>query len=226
MLIASNISGFGFGGLGAFQQGQCADGADFVCGPKTSKGVTVNSCRPCDFAQLEAFRELQERANSLVVALGMEKSPAIITGPDSCGGGDILALDGRVGPCTTRTVARIIQIFGPRKLAASDPLLRPSNFQPTKEYVAHALPEIVSYLRQLVTLTNAPKNVPAPAQQPIKTVSGGPGAGSGEFPTTIVPGLTPKPKTGASLKVTIGILGALAAVGLVGTGVYYYRTQY
>jgi hypothetical protein len=223
MLMASDISGFG---LGAFQQGQCADGADFVCGPKTSKGITVNSCRPCDFAQLAAFKELQNLANSLVVALGLSRSPAIITGPSTCSGGDILALDGRVGPCTARTITRIMGV-GPDKLTPIDPLLSAANFQPTQEYIAHALPEIVSYMRQLATLTSAPRDVPAPPQQPISTTAGGPGPGPGEEAIAVVPPLPVLPKRKASgLAITVGVLGALAAVGLVGAGINYQRGRY
>lgn len=226
-LVASDISGGNFG-LGAFEQGACADGADFVCGPKTSGGVTIDSCRPCDFAQLAIFKELQTLANSMVVALKLDNKPAIVTGRNDCAGGDILAIDGRIGPCTARTISRIIQGPGLAVLAPSDPLLARSNFAPTKEYVAHAAPEVAAYLRQLVAVTNAPRNVPAPAQQPVSKTAGGPGSSSSPIvlPTTTLPAFpSPAARKASGLGLTVGILGALAAVGLVGTGVYYYRSR-
>lgn len=218
MLIASDIRGLG---LGAFDQGSCADGADFVCKSGTQRGVTVFSCRPCDFAQLAVFRALQQKANQLVVALGMTKKPALITGPRSCEGGDILAVDERVGPCTARTISRIVRVFGPLTMAPTDPLLDLENFQVTEEYIAHSAPELITYFDQLIALTNAPKNVPAPVQQPVKGVDA-----PGDIPKVVLPEALPspaQPKNGT--KIMLGLLAALAAVGLVGTGVYYYRSE-
>lgn len=215
MLVATDFSG---AELGTFEQGACADGSDFTCGPRGG----VFSCRPCDFTQLEAFKQLQKIANQLVVGLGMEKSPAVITGLNSCEGGDILAIDGRVGPCTKRTIARIIRVFGPLTMAPTNPLLDLENFKPTSEYIASVIPELTTYFRQLVALSKAPKDVPAPAQQPIKGFPA-----PGKVPLSILPGngvreLRPPVNGG---KVALGIMAALAAIGLVGTGVYYYRSE-
>lgn len=220
MLVASDFGGFG---LGAFQQGACADGADFVCKAGTQRGVTVFSCRPCDFEQLAVFRALQQKANQLVVALGMTKEPGVITGRRTCEGGDILAIDERVGPCTARTISRIVRVFGPLTMAPTDPVLDLATFQPTEEYVAHVAPELIAYLDQLIALTKAPKTVPAPVQQPIKSVDA-----PGSVPLVTPPPLPPLPSPLQPVgggKLMLGIMAGLTAIGLTAAGVYYYRSE-
>lgn len=217
MLIASDIGGQY--GLGTFQEGPvsggCDAGKDYICGPRGG----IFSCRPCDYSQLAAFKALQKKANQLVVALGMTKKPAIITGRYGCTGGDILAIDGRVGPCTRRTVAAIVEKFGPALMGSTDPRLSSTQFKSTYEYIAYVVPELNAYFSHLITLSNAPRNVPAPAQQPIKR--------------TNAPGSVPQPepdrrtvvfKEPARAGLTLGIFGALAAVGLVGAGVMHYKS--
>jgi hypothetical protein len=222
MIVATNISGAGFG-LGTFEEGPvsggCDAGKDFICGPKGG----VFSCRPCDFPQLDAFKELQRMANQLVVALGMANKPGIIVGQHGCAGGDLLAIDGRIGPCTKKTITQIVRVFGPLTMAPTDPLLSLSKFQSEYEYIAHVAPELQAYFGQLVKLSNAPKNVPAPSRQPIKSVTA---------PGSVPVSSTPEEIRRVTRRVTrktgragLVALGALAAIGLVGTGVYYYRTQ-
>jgi hypothetical protein len=218
MQMATDISGIGFG---IFEEGPvdggCADGADFICGPRGG----VFSCRPCDFPQLDSFKDLQKLANQLVVGLGMANSPAIIVGEHGCEGGDILALDGRIGPCTKSTISKIVRVTGPTLMPPTDPILSLSQFKPDYEYIAEVTPELIAYFEQLVALSNAPKDVPAPSQQPIKRVTA-----PGSVPKASAPlpsdRFRAKPRVGA---MTVGIFGALAAIGLIGTGVYYYRTQ-
>lgn len=215
MFFASNLSG----GLGIFEEGpSCGDGSDFICGPKGG----VFSCRPCDFSQLAAFKQLQKMANQLVVSLGMSNKPAVITGLNSCTGGDILALDGRVGPCTKRTVANIVTVFGIRKMPPASDLLAVGTFESTPNYIARVIPELLEYFSQLIVLTNAPKDVPAPAQQPISRVPGSPGKVP-PAPEASNGFIVPRPPSRAGA--FVGILGVLAAAGLVGTAVYYYRGE-
>jgi hypothetical protein len=217
MLVTTDI--WGGPGLGTFEEGPvdggCAQGADFICGPRGG----VFSCRPCDFSQLEQFKQLQRLANQLVVGLGMANTPAVITGLNSCEGGDILAIDGRVGPCTKRTLTRIVRVFGPLTMAPTNPLLDLAKFEPTAEYISTVIPELLTYLGQLVALSNAPKNVPAPPKQPIKSVDA-----PGKLP---LPSSEPvaKPFPRRPSMVGVGIFAALAAVGLTAAGVYYYRSE-
>lgn len=218
-MLVSSISGVG---LGTFQEGECPD-ADFVCGPKTHKGKSIYSCRPCDFAQLIEFRRLQTMANSLVVALGMVNKPGIITGLHSCSGGDIVAVDERIGPCTKRTITRIVSLFGPKTMKPINPLLSVSKFQSTYEYIAHVTPELITYFQQLIQITSAPKNVPAPVQQPVQFVDApGPVPGPDPLPPPPPNGLVVRPRVSKS-GLLIGVLAALTAIGLVGTGIYYRR---
>lgn len=221
MQVATNMSG---AGLGTFTEGPvdggCKSGADFICGPRGG----ILSCRPCDFSQLDAFKQLQKTANQLVVGLGLDKSPAIIVGADTCEGGDLLAIDGRVGPCTRRTISKIVRVAGPTLMKPTDPILGLAKFKPNSEYIAHVIPELLAYMDQLVAISKAPRNVPAPAQQPIKRVTA-----PGSVPVVVAPNGKTVPASARTGKSkygwTLGIFGALAAVGLVGTGVYYYKSE-
>lgn len=221
MQVATNISGVG---LGTFEQGPveggCAVGKDFVCGPKGG----IVSCRPCDFSQLESFKQLQRLANQLVVSLGMDQSPAIIVGPNECEGGDILAIDGRVGPCTRRTIAKIVRVTGPTLMKPTDPILGLAKFKPDSEYIAHVIPELVGYLNQLAVLSNAPKDVPAPRQQPIKRVTA-----PGSVPVATTPESRFRPASRGAARAgmgpTLGVFGAIAAIALISAGVYYYEGE-
>lgn len=217
MLVASNI----MGGLGTFTEGPvsggCKAGKDFICGPKGG----IFSCRPCDYSQLDAFKALQKLANQLVVALGMAKSPAIINGQHGCEGGDILAIDGRIGPCTKSTITKIVRIHGPALMMPTDPLLGLGKFKPDYEYIAHVTPELIAYFSRLAAVSNAPKNVPAPSRQPIKRVTA-----PGTVPGVVAPlPSIPAPPSRIAWGATIGIFGALAAIGLISSGVYYYQGE-
>jgi hypothetical protein len=151
-----------FSPLGVYDEGVCADGADFVCGPRGG----VQSCRPCDFPQLEAFKALQNLANSLVVAFGLDASEAIAVAPNSCTGGYLLADDGRIGPCTRRTVRAVIA----RSRTGAPTVAVPSYFQGrlpgTNQFFARYAVEAADYLNQAVVAMNAPAVVPVD-EQPI-----------------------------------------------------------
>jgi hypothetical protein len=223
MLVASDIRGVG---LGTFEEGPVSGGSkagkDFICGPKGG----IFSCRPCDFPQLASFKQLQKMANQLVVGLGLSKSPAIINGQHGCEGGDILAIDGRIGPCTKSTVTKIVRVMGPVLMKPTDPILSLSRFKPDYEYIAHVTPELIAYFSQLIALSKAPKNVPAPTRQPIKRVTApGGGVPSPVAPLPTLPQASFKPVTKSRAGLTVGIFGALAAIGLIGTGVYYYKSE-
>ncbi len=140
----------------------------------------------------------------------------------SCAGGDILAIDGRVGPCTKRTITRIVRIFGPLTMAPTNPLLDLANFEPTAEYIAKVIPELLTYMGQLVALTKAPKDVPAPPRQPIQKGVDAPG--KVPPPTELEPLPSPLIPEKPSM-VGVGIFAALAAIGLGAAAVYYYRSE-
>lgn len=217
MQVATNING---SGLGTFQQGVCASGADFICGPRGG----IHSCRPCDFAQLEAFKDAQKKANQLVVSLGMSTKPAVITGERSCTGGYILAIDGRVGPCTVRTIAKIVRFLGPSAMPPISPLLGPQKFRETYEYIAKVIPELRTYFAQLIKVTNAPKDVPAPPQQPIKRIAAPGKVPAVTAPVTVLPdGTVVRPRVTRSGGLLVGGLVVLATIGSVGAGIYFKR---
>jgi len=196
----------------------CKPGWDYLCGPRGG----IYSCRPCDYAQLEAFQSLQKMANQLGVGLKMNDAPAVITGLHTCTGGYKLALDGRVGPCTKRTVAEIVTKYGPNLMTAVSPALAPGKFEDSYEYIAGHIPELLVYFGTLVKQSNAPRDVPAPPQQPIASV-GGPGSVPKAGKLVAPPPVTPLGKK----KKPWGVLlfAGLAAVGLTAAGVYYYRSE-
>lgn len=206
--------------LGAYQGGagpDCKPGWGYLCGPRGG----IYSCRPCDYPQLEAFQRLQKLANQLVVAFRMNDAPSVITGLHTVSGGYKLALDGRVGPATKRTVAAIMAKYGPKLMAPSAAALAAGKFEDSYEYVAEYIPELIAYFEDLVRISNAPENVPAPPRQPIASVTA-PGAPPRAQKLVAPPPVTPIKRKGNWL--VLGLAG-LAAVGLVGAGVYYYRSE-
>jgi hypothetical protein len=206
MLVASDISGFGAytGGSAA----DCKSGWGYLCGPRGG----IQSCRPCDYSQLEAMKALQREANKLVVAYGLDSRPAVVTGSRSCTGGYTLAIDGRIGPCTQRTMAAIAQrakIAFPYSVASI-------------ESIAKYTPELLEHTKRLAALAGAKKDVPAPPSQPIaRTDAPGSVPGAKPAPGAITTAM-PKPKM-ARAGVFVGVLGFLAATGLIAAGAYYGR---
>jgi hypothetical protein len=206
-------------GLGAYEQGQCSSGADFVCSEKGGE----YSCRPCDYAQLDVFRELQEQINRLIVTYNL---------------GNSLDVDGRIGDDTTAAAARIHGAIKSGAVAAPPAVaqaLAAVARAPRSQDAMHALAavadETVPYFATVADAAGAPDRVPE--GPPIPPVPPGPSEG-GPFPQVpprdvdqppVDPVITQPVATDGRKRArrgyVIGGVALLAAVGLIGAAAYY-----
>jgi len=191
----------GFGAVeGDYAEGVCADGADFLCGPRDG----LFSCRPCTADRLVEFRAFQTQLNRLVVARGLPKSL-------------VLDVDGRVGVKTATTLGAVARSLGgsfplQAQVAVGLAMNSPSTEQTARE-IAKVVPTLRKYAEQTANDLNAPKSVP----EPTKPVATGPG-------TTTLPPMT-FPKKKVSSGVVVGVLAGITALGLVGAAAYAKRRR-
>lgn len=196
------------GALYGYSEGVCAEGKDFVCNVKDG----LFTCRPCDFAQLEQFKRMQDLANRLATAFEIPRDKLAET-------------DARIG----RITATLVGLVGGRLQAtlpapsAVLPAIAAAKAEPTSHdtfrKIALVVPELVGWFSSGAAIVNAPTSYPTPPPQPRAQPSGD--------PPVVVPGPTspsPMPMPPRSkLKAAgmfVGALGLLTAIGLVATAHY------
>jgi hypothetical protein len=146
-----------FTGLGIYARAkECADGIDYTC----AGGV----CSPCGPEQERVFMALQDAANRLVIAFGMDASPAV-SANGTCSGGYLLALTGRIDACTRRTVRDLIQGPAPEFLPQT-PAAAEFAAQPYIKKTARLAVELLEYLDLVGALVEAPAPPPEIAPEP------------------------------------------------------------
>lgn len=208
-IIRPTISLDGGINLGAYNEGVCAEGKDFLC----SEVGGVHSCRPCNFPQLEAFRALQGELNRIVQARGYKSSY-------------MLDIDGRMGPLTARTLAAVgtgvagvvaasTEVDQVIKAAAAAP-----NAENTHRLIASYVPELRLYFNAVANKSGAPQSFPeAPPTPGGGTVGPIPQPGTSPVPTTV-------PPPGKVLKAgpsPVLFLALVAVTGGIATGVWGWQ---
>lgn len=157
--------------LGAYQAGVCADGADYLCNTKNGE----YSCRPCNYPQLEMFKELQRQINRLVISTGR---------------GYQLTVDGRIGDDTTKVLGQVFTAIGgtmspPIQTGFALALTQTSpTGQGTMSAVASVADDIVPYLKRMADRAGAPLSPPTPTPPRLPPMPPLPGTQPG---TTVVP---------------------------------------
>ena len=209
MLNMRTISSPALLGFGAYEQGVCADGADYVCSSRNGE----YSCRPCDYAQLAMFKELQNQINRLIMKYGLGRQ---------------IAVDGRIGDDTTRAAGAVYRAskgsYAPS--ASVRPALEAALASPdsasSMQALASVADETTPFFAAIAAAEGAP---PTSATNPAK-----PSADAGPYPQlpprvtdqgTLEPSDVPAGKRGRGGLVFLGVLAMLGAVGLVGTAHYY-----
>lgn len=197
--------------LGAYDEGSCAEGKDFVCGPVNG----VDSCRPCNTPQLSAFKQLQTNINRLLVAYGLPPSYR-------------LDVDGRIGPLTAAAFAQV----GPRAAKNNTPTaaiqavinaaVASTTSEDTYRAMAIYVPELNGYLGPIADRLGAPQDVPPAPTTPSDGGNGPiPVPGSGEPPITT--GII-RPRPG--LAPMLAMVGGVVGLGLAVYGVKKYRERH
>jgi hypothetical protein len=157
--------------LGAYQAGVCADGADYLCNEKNGE----YSCRPCNYPQLEMFKELQRQINRLVIATGR---------------GYQVSVDGRIGDDTTKVLGQVYTAISgtmspPISTGFALALTQTSpTGQGTMSAVASVADDIVPYLTRMADRAGAPLSPPTPTPPRLPPMPPLPGAQPGQ---TVVP---------------------------------------
>lgn len=134
-------------GLGAYTEGVCAEGKDFVCGVRNG----IHSCRPCKYDQLDAFRALQGEINRIIVIKGLS---------------GLLDIDGRMGPRTARALAAVANATSNAMPQTSDVMtvVQACNAAPdspaTHRLLARFVPELRAYFAQVADLLGASHDYP------------------------------------------------------------------
>lgn len=196
------------GALAGYTEGGCATGSDFVCNVKDG----LYTCRPCNFPQLSAFKQVQDLLNRLATAFEFGRDK-------------LSELDGRIGGVT----ARLVGLVGGRLTATLPPpqsvaiVVAAAKADPTAHdtfrQVASAVPELITWLSSGAAMLNAPTSYPTPPALPR---AGSTGDGPVTLPSpTPTPASLPPPRTKAKAAgMFVGVLGVLTAIGLVATAHY------
>jgi hypothetical protein len=197
------------GAFYGYTEGVCAEGKDFVCNVKDG----LWTCRPCDFAQLSQFKQLQHMANRLATGFGISRDKLAET-------------DARIGRITATLVGLVSRklsgMLAPPSgaMAAVAAAQEAPTDHETFRAIAKAVPELVSWFDAGIALTGAPSSYPTPPPQPRAEPSG-------DSPITIPEpgrdGLPPLATRSRRMKMAgaaVGILGVVTAVGLVAAAHY------
>jgi hypothetical protein len=197
----------GFGGLGDYREGVCAEGADFICGVRNG----LYACRPCGYPQLAAFENFQTQVNRIIKSRGL---PSRL----------ILAIDGRIGSKTTASFGKVVEALGvsglpPDLQPAAIAAMNAPNAEQTFKEIAKVGPGAADYLQARADAEGAPKNVPAPPAKPEPITTG---PATPVITTTSVPSA---PRRRSRAGYVVGGLAVLAAVGVVGAAAYQKRKR-
>lgn len=193
--------------FGGYTEGVCAEGRDFVCNVKDG----LFTCRPCDYDQLAAFKNLQHLCNRLATAFEVGRDKLAET--DARIGRITATLVGLVGGRLSATLPPPASVAAAIAAAKSDP-----SAHETFRKIAQVVPELVTYFSQGAAIVSAPSSYPTPPPQPRADPSGD--------PPVVVPGPEhPSARLPARSKVKaagmfVGVLGVLTAVGLVAAAHY------
>lgn len=224
------LNGFGQFGLGAYEEGICKEGKDFICQVKEG----LFSCQPCDFEQLSTFKELQYQVARMAYATGLSKKLAAFKAcvdknlqPINC------LTDGRIGGNTVLMLGAIYPLaYGKVKApdglmdvlsAATDDYTTGRARESTMRKLATVSSEMREWLRAAADAWEAPVTLPPEELAPPSTRDP---TGPMKPPANGGPAL-PKPPMSKTKKagLVVGALGLLTAIGLVATA-HYYRKQY
>lgn len=194
--------------FGAYTEGVCAEGKDFVC----SEVGGVHSCRPCNFPQLEAFRALQGELNRVAKARGYKSSY-------------LLDIDGRMGPLTARTLGvigtNVESVVKPENAGVSQAIKAAAaapDSPDTHRLIAMYVPELRLYFNAVANTSGAPTSFPE-----APPVPGGGGVGPIPVPGTTVPTAPPPQVVKAGPPGILGFLALVAATAGLATGVWGYQ---
>lgn len=198
--------------LGAYAEGACAEGKDFVCGERNG----VHSCRPCDFAQLEQFRGLQGELNR-IMAVDDPKNNM----------GKWLDIDGRMGPFTARALARVGAAVASKYPLTADvqKVVQACASAPdstaTHRLIATYVPELRAFFKGVADSENARKDYPEAPMPPESK----PGGGAPVQVPIVEPdgGIVTAPSTAAAKSNTGAVLAVVAAVAGVGAAAWGYK---
>ena len=195
--------------LGAdYREGVCAEGADFVCGPRPEEGG-LYSCRPCNYPQLAVFKDLQAQINRIITS---RKLPSSL----------LLKTDGRIGSKTATSLGKVVESVGaaafpPDLQAAAMSAMNAPYAEQTYKEIAKVSPGMRDYLKAQANADGAPKNVPAPPSKP-DTVTTGPATPEERI-------LMPEAPKRGRLGYVVGGLAVVTAVGLVAAAAYQKRRR-
>lgn len=204
----------GLAGLGAYVEGPCKEGKDFICGPVNG----VHSCRPCTSTQLAVFKDLQGQLNRIIKARGFKASY-------------LLKIDGRIGPLTAAALGAVSSVVQ-KTLAAPEMAggaLAAAQRRPTDpdthRLIAIAAPEIDAWLAEVAAMSGASPSVPQPPTVPSDGGDGPiPTPGSGTEPPITSSPVEPVKKPGAGPM--LAIVGGVVGLGLIGYGIKRYRERH
>lgn len=138
------------GRFGDYAEGVCAQGANFLCGPKDG----LFSCRPCTADSLKVFKDLQGQLNRLVVAKNLPRTL-------------LLDIDGRFGPRTMTTARAVAVVTG---------ATIPASTEEGARWLATRAESVSKELKTAADEAGAPKTPPTPPKD--ITVTPGPDAAS------------------------------------------------
>jgi hypothetical protein len=191
----------GFPGFGAYTEGVCAEGKDYVCNVKDG----LFTCRPCNFPQLAVFKQLQHLANRLAVAFEI-------------GSQHLAETDARLGRITATLVGKVsgplaAKLAAPAVLASAITAARdePTSHD-TFRKIAAVVPEFVDWFSAGVGLIGAPATYPTPPPQPRAAPSGD---GPIKLPSPELPAVPPIRSKLRGAGLAVGVLGVITAIGLV-----------
>lgn len=192
----------GLAAFGAYTEGTCSEGKDFVCGTRGG----IHSCRPCNFDQLEAFRSVQGELNRVIKLKGLA---------------GLLDIDGRMGPRTAVAIARVAAATSNLLAAPADvaKVIAAVNAAPdaaqTHRVMATYVPEMRTYFAQVADLLGATKDYP---EAPMPAADKGGGGGAIPVPVVESDGgiVIAPPSPGVRTAGVGGVAPLLALVGILG----------